>query len=163
MSTKRISTLLETWKLTHEPQKLAPYHIPIYVNSTTQKSFPQQGPTSATKFIHNLQILMCRQLKLYTRDKPLIITGLISTCIFLTLYGTLWYQLPVSETGIQSRLGFFFMFSLNRFFSSIFGVVLKLPLKFDLFKRERESGMYSGMEGYWSMVSSVQRFWPLLY
>ena len=36
--------------------------------------------------------------------------------------------------------------------SSIFGVVLKLPLRLNLYMRERAGGMYSGSMAFWALV-----------
>ncbi|TPX50797.1 hypothetical protein SeMB42_g02128 [Synchytrium endobioticum] len=146
-SSHRIAALLQAWKSQHESFKLPPY-IPIYV--TTRPNLPPPQP-ALRSFATNTAILVLRQWRLYLRDTALIRTGLASSAIFIALYGILWFHLPVSQDGAGARTSFFFMFGLNRFFSSMFGVLLRVPSRLALVRRERESAIYNGLEGYWAM------------
>ncbi|TPX30201.1 hypothetical protein SmJEL517_g06179 [Synchytrium microbalum] len=157
-SSKRIGALVETWKANYEPMAFPPYKHAVEYRSKDSAEYDKPGTIF---WIRRVLSLMFRQWKMYRRDRALITMGVVSSSIFLVLYGVLWSLLSVSEDGANSRLSFFFMFALNRFFTSIFGIVLKLPLRLSLYMRERAGGMYDGSMAFWALyfATFMQYLW----
>ncbi|TPX30649.1 hypothetical protein SmJEL517_g05833 [Synchytrium microbalum] len=176
ISATRINHLALVWKRRFDQRVFPPYVTPPETRLKTEKRSIWAFPV--VNWLWRVSLLMFRQWKIYLRDRPLIMMGLISNSIFIMyvsalvvflgadfwgafLFGILWSDMPLNQSGSKSRLGFFFMFGLNRFFTAIFGIVLKMPLRLNLYMRERQAGMYDGSMAFWALYFAtwVQYLW----
>ncbi|TPX49030.1 hypothetical protein SeMB42_g02127 [Synchytrium endobioticum] len=161
ISSRRIESLQHLWKTRYDRFEFPPHRKPPQQKLRPRKEMTYGMCHAVSDWAWRVWFLMFRQWKVYTRDTPMILMGVISNTIFIVLFGVLWWQMALTQAGAKARLGFFFMFGLNRYFTSTFGVVLKLPLRISLYMRERAAGMYSGSMAFWALYwgTWIQFLW----
>ncbi|KAJ3146553.1 ATP-binding cassette sub- G member 2 [Geranomyces michiganensis] len=151
-----------------------------------QEPQPQQQPAAASaqttevdhdaEFSNNwfteARILNERAWKDVLRNRPVLIADIMRTFVLIIIMGFVFFRLGRGQTGIQSRVGFLFMWPINQFFVTMQPVLTTFPLERVIMLRERSAGSYRVSTFYtakavttlvpnlvYSMVASTILYW----
>jgi hypothetical protein len=168
-SLARIEILTTSWNEIENKQIATTPSIPIESES---HSSPYQ--IWSNPWIMEFMVLWDRNIKDVLRDKAALGATFGQAIFLVILLGFIFWQLPLTLDGQQSRFGFLFFIIINRnyiifqvcpqfpfliiSYIETFGIVMPFigvfPEVKAIFKRERNSGTYRASTAYFSKVAS---------
>ena len=88
------------------------------------------------------RILLTRNMKDQSRDLMTLFAMVVQTAVLFVLIGFTFFQLPYTQSGIQSRVGVLFFIPVNAVFSVIQPLITLFPLERAIIVRERYASTY---------------------
>lgn len=93
-------------------------------------------------------LLLRRTWRELMRDKAALGVKTFMQLIFTILFGTVYYQMDMSQKSLQNRTGILFFGAMNQAFASIIGCSQLIPRQLKVVQRERANRLYGMLPFY---------------
>jgi ABC-type multidrug transport system ATPase subunit len=166
-SQKRVTFLINAWEEKkvaelkrrglYTSNSIAKSHHPATTPATTD------GPMAALTVDHSANnlwlaevwILLSRYMIDSSRNMLLFSATIGQQIAMIILIGFTFFQLPLTQEGIQSRIGVLFLTVINNIIMILQPIVLTFPLEKPIIKKERWSSCYRNSSLYIAKVMST--------
>ncbi|XP_054160065.1 protein white-like [Oppia nitens] len=102
----------------------------------------ERGSVYKTNWFVQFWVLLCRSTLSTMREPMLTKIRIIQTIVISIVFGLIYWQLEVNQTGIMNINGALFLLVTNMNFSSVFGVVNTFCAELPIYHRDHSNGMY---------------------
>ncbi|OQR89011.1 ATP-binding Cassette (ABC) Superfamily [Achlya hypogyna] len=155
-STTRVQGLVKAWKVTEQQALEA-----ASASSSTEADDATYEETHMG-VTGQLRVLTKRNITRLVRDK-IAFGARMGQSIFTSIFaGLIFWQIKVSQTGIQSYNGAVFFVAINQMFGAATPEFIAVPMELPIMRREYDSGLYHAW--VWYLAKNVSElFFQILF
>ncbi|SPR01275.1 unnamed protein product (mitochondrion) [Plasmodiophora brassicae] len=106
----------------------------------------------SNSFVVEFLILLDRGFKDLLRNPANIGASMGQATILIIIFGALFWQVTLDSAGVQNRIGFLFMITINQTFGVVMPIIGVLPVSKALIRRERSAGTYRAGSAFLARV-----------
>ncbi|CEO97557.1 hypothetical protein PBRA_000902 [Plasmodiophora brassicae] len=143
-SLERICTLHDAWvaATAHDVAK-------VFETADDEPEADALQPASyCNSFAKELGILTRRAMLNVSRDLASIKAIVLKTCIFIVLFGALYFRMPNDAAGGINRIGLLFLVAVHTTMTTMIPIISSFPPIKTIIKRELASGAYRSWSGF---------------
>mmetsp|Transcript_64926 Transcript_64926/g.155084 ORF Transcript_64926/g.155084 Transcript_64926/m.155084 type:complete len:649 (+) Transcript_64926:66-2012(+) len=93
-------------------------------------------------------LLTLRTWRELTRDKVTLTTKLCAQAFFSMVFASIYWQMDMTQTSLQNRIGILFFMAMNQAFGGVIGVSQVIPRQLKVVARERANRLYGALPFY---------------
>lgn len=138
-SQKRLEEFADKWSALHDDK--AGYLVAqLSADTLLEKKQLDMGWNKS--WFTELGILLGREFKCLFRNKIYLGATIVQTIFISVILGLTYFQIPLDQNSVQTRIGTLFFISTNLIFSIVQPIILIWPLEKMILLRERASHSY---------------------
>jgi ATP-binding cassette, subfamily G (WHITE), eye pigment precursor transporter len=149
---ERVNKICDNFEQSSERQLLSNEIEKNNQIDTNQKSVFKQVQVYKASIVNQLHWVIWRNVRSLLRN-PMALRVQLAQSVFIGLiFGMIYYQVALNQTGIQNINGVMFLLLTQNSFGSLFVIVNTFTSEMPIFYREHQNGMYRVVTYYLSRI-----------